>query len=109
MKIDDKIMHYEINRYTQDPAADPTRKVEPENLTDKGKTGPVAGPEQDAIVNISRASKETRMARDIVAATPAVRTDRVDAVSKKIASGAYEIDPQSIADKMVDAFLDDLT
>ena len=107
MKIDDKIMHYETNPYTREPAADTAPKAAPAGGTNGGGTVPVVSPEQDAIVSISSASRETRLAKDIVTATPAVRADRVAALREKIASGAYEINPQAIADKIVDAFLDE--
>jgi len=61
----------------------------------------------DAIVNLSQASKEASLMETAIAEAPDIRQDKVLALKEKIATGQYELNPQAIADKMVDHFAND--
>ncbi|MDH4207042.1 MAG: flagellar biosynthesis anti-sigma factor FlgM, partial [Desulfobacteraceae bacterium] len=65
--------------------------------------------QQDTIVNLSTASKETQTAREIIASEPDVREDKVAELRKRIESGNYTIDNKAVADKIVDSFIDEIS
>lgn len=52
-------------------------------------------------VVLSSGSLEVQKIRDILAQTPEVRADRVQALKQEIARGEYKIDPARLADKMM--------
>lgn len=56
-------------------------------------------------VVLSAGSLEVQKAKDILAQTPDVRVDKVQALKEEIARGAYQVDPHRLADKMMDNLL----
>ncbi|OGQ98633.1 MAG: flagellar biosynthesis anti-sigma factor FlgM [Deltaproteobacteria bacterium RIFOXYD12_FULL_55_16] len=56
-------------------------------------------------VVLSAGSLEAQKIRDILAQTPDVRTDRVQALKKEIARGEYQVDSFRLADKMLASLL----
>ena len=112
MKIDDKIISYEISRYIPESTPNANEKIEEKQLSDKqkveGKNG--SGQDtQDTIVNLSQASKEAQKIKEIISSEPDVREDKVSALKEKIESGRYRIDHKRVADKLVDAFIDEIS
>lgn len=56
-------------------------------------------------VVLSPGSLEVQKIRDILAQTPDVRADRVQALKEEIARGEYQIDSYRLADKMMASLL----
>lgn len=52
-------------------------------------------------VDLSSRSKELKKIEEVLASTPEVRTERVEALKKLIEEGRYEVDPTSLAEKMI--------
>lgn len=108
MKIDDKIISYEINKYIPKSTQDVTEKVAKKQLSDEQKVEGENQSEQDAVVNLSRASKEAQLIKEIISSEPDVREDKVSALRERIESGKYIIDHEAVAGKLVDAFIDEI-
>ncbi|MBU1052826.1 MAG: flagellar biosynthesis anti-sigma factor FlgM [Proteobacteria bacterium] len=105
MRIDDKITNYEINKQL----ANATPNIqEGQQLPDGQKDSKINTESQDAIVNLSQASKEVRLANKVISSTPDVREKKVLEIKEKIESGTYEINNNAVAAKLVDAFMDDV-
>ena len=60
-------------------------------------------------VEISDQSRLATKAQGVVKATPEVRTERVEALKAQVESGEYEVDPDKVAEKIVDEHLSELT
>ena len=58
----------------------------------------------DSVV-LSPGSLDVQKAKDILAQTPEVRADKVQASKEDIASGKYQVDPHRLADKMMGSLL----
>ena len=56
-------------------------------------------------VDLSAESKDMNKIHDVLAATPDVRTERVDALKKSIESGQYDVKSDALATKMIKEFL----
>jgi negative regulator of flagellin synthesis FlgM len=52
-------------------------------------------------VEISAGSMEVQKSKEILAQTPSVRADKVNALKEQIAKGEYQVDPYKVADKMM--------
>jgi len=59
-------------------------------------------------VDLSTESKEMKKIQDLLAATPDVRAERVEALKKLIESGQYKVDSNALAEKMIKEFLWDV-
>jgi negative regulator of flagellin synthesis FlgM len=109
MKIDNRIVHYEINKQL------PKRpENEIEGLGEKQTSGEQKVEEkiqsgQDTIVNLSTASKEAQIAKKIIESEPDVREGKVAEIRERIESGNYNIDNEAVADKIVDSFIDEIS
>jgi len=106
MKIDDKIINYEINKYLPKSPPNAAEKVDEKGISDEQRVEGSA--DQDAIVNLSQASKEAQKIREIIASEPDVREDKVADLRERIESGKYTIDHAKVADKLVDELIDEL-
>lgn len=104
MKIDNKILGYEISQQITKPA---TNINEGQQLQDGQKSQEVKPESQDTI-DISQASKELQLAKETIASVPDVREDKTAEVMNKIDTGTYRIDNKAVADKMVGSFIDEL-
>ena len=105
MKIDNKITNYEISQQITKSASNVN---EGQQLLDGQKNQEIKHESRDAIVNLSQASKDLRLANETIASAPDIREDKVDEIRDKIESGTYRIDNQAVADKMVGSFIDEL-
>ena len=105
MKIDNKMAAYEIARHLQSNAAG---VAEGKKASEQAGPEPAAGGSQDAVVHLSRASQDVRLAESIIADAPAVRDDKVAEIKARIEAGEYRIDHAKIASRMVDQELDEL-
>jgi negative regulator of flagellin synthesis FlgM len=106
MKIDDKIINYEINKCLPKSPPNPVEKVDEKGVSNEQKVQGSA--DQDAIVNLSQASKEAQKIREIMASEPDVREDKVADLKNRIESGQYTIDHARVADKLVDELIKEL-
>lgn len=108
MKIDDKIISYEIDKYIPKSTPNVTEKIEGKQFSEKEKTEGRDRLDQDIVVHLSQASKEAQLIKEIISSEPEVREDKVSALREKIKSGEYKIDNAAVADKLVDAFIEDI-
>ena len=72
---------------------------------------PVTGAAASAItetVELSSQAKEIRQIRAALANSPDVREDKVTALKREIESGKYQIQPDAVANKMIDESLIDI-
>ncbi len=58
-----------------------------------------------AKAEISPRARESAQARDVALSTPDVREDKIRELKSRIADGKYNINPQGIADHLVDEHL----
>ena len=87
-------------------------------LQQNGKIAPAdrnpgASPAQNQVptedkVDLSAQSKEMNKIRDVLKATPDVRTEKVEALKKQVESGQYVVNSNSVAEKMIKEFLFDM-
>jgi len=59
-------------------------------------------------VDLSAQSKEMNKIHDVLKATPDVRAEKVEALKKQVESGQYEVNSNSLAEKMLKEFLFDM-
>lgn len=52
-------------------------------------------------VSLSKASKDIQLAKDAVASTPDVRSEIVNPIKQKIAEGTYEVNAESVAERII--------
>ena len=105
MKIDNTYTNYDLEKIS--PKAGKTAVGTGEQPSESASPDK-QGATRDAIVNLSQASKEASLMKTAIADTPDIRQDKVLALKEKIAAGQYGLNPQAIADKMVDHFTNDL-
>ena len=108
MKIDDKITNYEISKQLSNSVQNATERVEGKQLSDEKKVEEKNLSGQDTIVDLSPALKETQAIRKIISSEPDVRENKVSELKERIESGRYKIDNEAVADKLVDAFMDEI-
>ena len=108
MKIDDKIVSCEIDKYISKATPNVGEKMEGRPLSEEKIGEENDRLEKDTVVHLSRASKEAQLIKEIISSEPEVRENKVSALKEKIASGKYKIDHEAVADKLVDAFMDDI-
>jgi negative regulator of flagellin synthesis FlgM len=60
-------------------------------------------------VELSPQSREMKKIHEILAATPEIRTERVEALRKAITEGTYQVKAEDTAEKMIQEFLLELT
>ena len=98
--------HQEIARYLQQTSEHKTKAVEAKATTDTGAVA--SGGQNDAVVQLSQASREIQAAQEAIAALPPERAEKVEFLKQKVESGNYEPNPQKTADAMVKAFFDEI-
>ena len=108
MKIDDRIINYEIGKQlpksTQSVGeqSGENRLADKQTVEEKGQAG------QDTIVHLSSALKETQLIKEIIASEPAVREDKILELKQRIESGNYKVNHKAVASKIVDSFIDEI-
>jgi negative regulator of flagellin synthesis FlgM len=86
-------------------------QIKAENVIQTKKTEDVAGKavifspagETDQ-VKLSAGSREVQKMHDILQQTPEIRAEKVLALKERIERGEYSVDPQGVADKMLQDF-----
>jgi negative regulator of flagellin synthesis FlgM len=109
MKIDNRIIQYEISKPLPKPAQNEMEGIKGSQIQDGQTAKEKDQVQQDTIVNLSTASKETQLAKKIVASEPDIRADKVSELKQQIESGNYTVDHKAVADKMVDSFMDEIS
>ena len=109
MKIDNRIINYEINKQLPKRPENEIEGMGEQKTSNEPKVEEKNLSGQDTIVNLSTASKEAQAAREIIASEPEVREDKVAELRKRIESGNYAIDNKAVADKIVDSFIDEIS
>ena len=109
MKIDNRIINYEINKQLPKRPENEIEGMGEQKTSNEPKVEEKNLSGQDTIVNLSTASKETQTAREIIASEPDVREDKIAELRKRIESGNYTIDNKAVADKIVDSFIDEIS
>ena len=107
MKIDDRIINYEIQQQMSKSSAG-VRDTADKQPDVKKAAEQSQSKQPDTIVNLSDASKEAQQIKTIIAAEPDIRTDMVNAVKSDIDSGKYKINATAVADRLVNAFLEEI-
>lgn len=108
MKIDDRILNYEIRKQLPKSTQNATEVNKQKQLLDEQQVEEKAESGQDTIVNLSQALKETQLIKEIISSEPDIREDKVSELKQKIESGKYTIDNNAVADKLVDSFIDEI-
>jgi negative regulator of flagellin synthesis FlgM len=109
MKIDDRIVNYEISNHLNKTSTEQAEKVGG-NPPPEEKKGVEQKPvDQDTVVHLSNASKEVQMIKEAIAAEPDIRADKVSELKEKIESGQYRIDHKAVAGKFVDTLMDEIS
>lgn len=57
-------------------------------------------------VEISRQGQDYQVAKKAVSNQPDIRTDRVNDIKSRMASGTYNVKLEEVADKLVDSYFD---
>ena len=95
---------YEITRFISEKVVSPANQTSVKTSTQNNIS---PEPTEDAIVNLSEASKDVQKAREIIESQPDVRLDKVNAIQKDIEKGAYEVDVQKTAEKILRYYIDE--
>ncbi len=74
----------------------------------KAQAKPQTPPPQGDRVELSELSRLAEQAKEVVAKTPEVRVERVEALKERVDSGTYEVDSEKVAAKLVDEHLSEL-
>jgi negative regulator of flagellin synthesis FlgM len=108
MKIDDRILNYEISKQLPNSTQNAMEVNKEKQLSDQQQVEEKAQSDQDTIVNLSQTLKETQLIKEIISSEPDIREDKVSELKEKIESGKYTIDNDAVADKLVDSFIDEI-
>ena len=109
MKIDDRIINYEISKHLPKSTQNEMERIGEKQLSDEQRVEEKERSEQDTIVNLSPALKEAQAIKEIISSEPDIREDKVSELKERIESRRYSIDHEAVADKLVDAFIDEIS
>lgn len=109
MNINDKVINYDLSKHLAQAAKETAGQTETKKPVENQQIERPDQAGQDTIVNLSPALKEAQAIKDVIAAEPDIREDKVAEIKAKIESGTYRIDHQAVADKMVDSFIDEIS
>ena len=87
------------NKTGEADAAESAKKARP---ADTSATSLLGG---SAKTEISGKARELAKAKDVASAAPDVREDKIAELKRRIAAGAYQVDADAVADRMVDDHL----
>ncbi len=97
----------EVSRYANQKALAATKET-PEEARKRSEV--VRESHEDAAVcSFSQRSRDVQKAHEAIESEPDVRMGRVRAIRAKIEKGAYEIDYDRTAEKMLKAFTDEIS
>ena len=102
MKIDDFDAGSKIQKYQSDVKTGTDRAKEPAKKT-VDQTDPPADN-----VQLSKQSQEIVQIKEAVEAAPEIRQDKVDAVKARLDEGAYEVDSEEVANRILTSSLQEI-
>jgi negative regulator of flagellin synthesis FlgM len=108
MKIDDRIVNYEISKQLSEASVKGVENIDEKQLSNEKKIEGAEQPKQAAVVSLSQASKESRQIKEIIESSPDIREDKVSHIKESIESGGYNIDNDRVADKLVNSVLEEI-
>ena len=82
-------------------SSNPIEKIRVSNPVNSGASGSSASKPQTDTVHITESARSLAALSRTVSETPDVDTKRVAAVQQSLASGSYQINPERIADSML--------
>jgi len=109
MKVDDRIINYAIGKQHPKSTRNVMGKSGNDPLTDKPTVQDKDRSGQDTIVHLSTAIKEAQLIKAVISSEPDIREDKVLELKQRIESDKYRIDHEAAADKLVDAFIDEIS
>lgn len=84
--------------------ADKQRVDAPANPAEADKTDRVKNDK----VSLSDASRDMQTARQAVASTPDIRTEKVSEIKQSVEDGRYVVNPGGVAEKMIGSIIDEV-
>ena len=95
---------YEITRFISEKVVSPANETYVKTSTQNN-----ISPEsrEDAIVNLSEASKDVLKAREVIESQPDVRLDMVNTIQEEIEKGAYKVNTEKTAEKILGYYIDE--
>ena len=96
---------YEISKYINGTALS-QGKEQAEKTSSQSAVPP--GSKGDAIVRLSKASQEVQNAKEAIAFGPDIRSETVRAIQEEIEGGAYEVNAEKTAEKMLGYYIDEV-
>ncbi len=95
----------EIAKYVNETTTDRTQETANKASRSIGSTSKVEG---GTIVNLSQKSRDVQIAMKAIEAQPDVRPEKVQAITDKIENGTYVVNYNRIAEKMAQAFSEEM-
>lgn len=96
----------DITKYINDATVNKTQE------TGKGNNAaaPDAAPDakKDTVVNLSQKSRDVQAAQKAVEVQPDIRAEKVQTIADKISNGTYAVDPEKTAEKIMQAFFEEM-
>ena len=108
MKIDERIINYEINKQLSESGIKGVQNTDGRQLPNEKKIEGSGQAKQADVVSLSQASTESRKIKDIIESAPDVREERVAGIKESIESGKYNVDNDLVADKLVKSILEEI-
>jgi len=108
MKIDDKLMNYEVSKYVSQTSPKAAEKIDEKPIAENQNVEETNRTDQDAIVSLSQASREAQQIQGAIENAPEVREEKVSSLREKIESGQYKVDNEAVADKLVESFINEI-
>ena len=101
MKIDSNYTNFDVDNLsqrTQNVPAEKTGQAENTRPSETEKASP------DAVVSLSKASREAQLIEETIEKTQDIRQEKVDQLKQDISNNTYQINPGAIAGKMISHF-----
>jgi len=102
MKINDFDTGSKIQKYQSEVKTGIDRAGEPAKKTVDQTDSPADN------VQLSEWSQEIVRIKEVVEAAPEIRQDKVDAVKARLAEGAYEVDSEEVANRILSSSLQEI-
>ncbi len=95
----------EIAKYVNEATTDRTQETANNASRSIDATSKV---ERGTVVNLSQKSRDVQIARKAIEAQPDVRSEKVQAITDKIENGTYVVNHNRTAEKMAQAFFEEM-
>jgi len=108
MKIDERIINYEISKQLSESGAKGVQNTDGRQLPNEKKIEGPGQAKQADVVSLSQASTESRKISDIIESAPDIREEKIAGLKESIESGKYKVDNDLVADKLVKSILEEI-